>query len=401
MALKGMGLLVVVLLSFCYNLFSPKIASAATIHVTSYGAKGDGRTDDSKAFLEAWAELCGDVSANPTLVIPSGMTFLLSPLVFNGSSCKSHNLNIKLLGVITAPNTRAGWRVCIEKQFWIYFTLVKGLTIDGPGRIDGQGAAWWGEKEPTETCNRPTALHFYKCPGLRLKDTTHINSPFLHISIVNCEDVDIGNLQITAPEHSPNTDGIDISASSHIHIHDSNIQTGDDCVAINGGVFDVNVTNVLCGPGHGISIGSLGENESHDSVEQVRVQHCNITGTTNGLRIKTVPNGTGYARGIIFQDINLINVRNPIIIDQHYCNSFPNGVCPSSSAQAVQVSDVTYTNIHGSSATKEAIIFNCNEKYKCTNIRTDNVHISGGDDLAYCRNTQGEFVDTTPTVSCD
>ncbi|KAI3822419.1 hypothetical protein L1987_10009 [Smallanthus sonchifolius] len=327
MAFKGMGFLV---LSFCYILFSPKIASAATFDVTSYGAKGDGSTDDSKA------DLCGDDSADPTLVIPSGMTFLISPLVFNGSSCQSPNVNIK-------------------------------------------------------------ALHFHKCPGLRLKGTTHINSPFLHISIIGCQDVDIGNLQITAPENSPNTDGIDIGASSHINIHDSNIQTGDDCVAINGGVVDVNVTNVLCGPGHGISIGSLGEKEGHDTVEQVRVQNCNITGTRNGLRIKTVPNGTGYARGIIFQDINLINVRNPIIIDQYYCNSLEN----DPSAEAVQVSDVTYTNIHGSSETKQAIIFNCSEKYKCTNIMTNNVHITGGDDLAYCRNAQGEFIDTTPTVSCD
>ncbi|KAI7753780.1 hypothetical protein M8C21_022216, partial [Ambrosia artemisiifolia] len=257
MALKGMeislhGCLLVVLLSFCCIMFSPETASAATFDVTSYGAKGDGTTDDSQAFLQAWADLCRDHSVDPTLIIPSGLTFLLSPLVFDGSSCKSPNVNIKLLGTITAPNTLEGWKPCVERRFWIYFNNVHGLTIDGPGQIDGQGSAWWRKMEKTETCDRPTALHFNKCPGLRLKDTTHINSPFLHISIKNSQDIDIGNLQIRAPENSPNTDGIDISASSHVHIHDSNIQTGDDCVAINGGVVDVNITNVFCGPGHGI-----------------------------------------------------------------------------------------------------------------------------------------------------
>ncbi|KAK9079487.1 hypothetical protein SSX86_001159 [Deinandra increscens subsp. villosa] len=402
-----MGFSVVVLLSFCYILFSPKTASAATFDVTSYGAKGDGTTDDSQAFLQAWADLCEDTSP-PTLIIPSGLTFLISPVVFDGSSCKFSNVNIKLLGSITAPNTLEQWKDCVHRRFWIYFSKVQGLTIDGPGKIDGQGSAWWRVQETTETCDRPSALHFYRCPGLRLKGTTHINSPFLHISIDGCQDVDIENLQITAPENSPNTDGIDISDSSHVHIHDSNIQTGDDCVAINGGVVDLNVTNVHCGPGHGISIGSLGENKQHDTVEQVRVQNCNITGTKNGLRIKTVPNGTGYARGIIFQDINLVNVENPIIIDQHYCKSiissgtFENHVCPPQpSAEAVQVSDVTYMNIYGSSATKRNIIFDCSEIYNCTGIVTKNVHISGGDGLAYCKNTQGEFVDTTPSVSCD
>lgn len=37
------------------------------------------------------------------------------------------------------------------------------------------------------------------------------------------------------------------------------------------------------------SIGSLGENGGNDKVEKVRVESCNITGTQNGLRIKTVP----------------------------------------------------------------------------------------------------------------
>ncbi|MFS8005405.1 putative endo-polygalacturonase [Helianthus anomalus] len=91
-----MGFLGVVLLSFCYVLFSPETASAATFDVTSYGAKGDGSTDDSQAFLQAWADLCGDDSTYPTLIIPSGMTFLISPLTFDGSSCKSPNINIKV-----------------------------------------------------------------------------------------------------------------------------------------------------------------------------------------------------------------------------------------------------------------------------------------------------------------
>ena len=48
----------------------------------------------------------------------------------------------------------------------------------------------------------------------------------LHISINGCKDVDVGNLQIIAPGDSPNTDGIDIGRSSHVNIHNSNIQTG-------------------------------------------------------------------------------------------------------------------------------------------------------------------------------
>nr|GEW44038.1 probable polygalacturonase At3g15720 [Tanacetum cinerariifolium] len=306
-----------------------------------------------------------------------------------------------ILGNITAPTTLDGWKDCEAKQFWIYITMVQGLNIDGPGQIDGQGSTWWRNEETTVTCDRPSVVHFYLCKNLRVNGTRHINSPFLHISINNCEDVDIGHLQIIAPADSPNTDGIDVSGSSRINIHDCDIQTGDDCVAINGGVVDMNVTGVLCGPGHGISIGSLGENGSHDTVEQVRIQNCNITGTANGLRIKTAPDGTGYAKGIIFQDIYLENVQNPIIIDQHYClsSTYTNCLVPNSET-GVQVSDVTYMNIYGTSASHRAITFNCSETLKCTNIVTKNVQITGGEN-AYCKNVVGEFADTTPSVSCD
>ncbi|XP_024986475.1 probable polygalacturonase At3g15720 [Cynara cardunculus var. scolymus] len=321
--------LTIFVLSLCYIRFGPRTASSADFDVTSYGAKGDGNTDDSEAFVQAWADLRKDESPDPTLVVPSGMTFLISPVAFKGP-CNFPTIHIKLLGDLTAPKTLDGWNGCTEKQYWIHFSSVKGLMIDGPGQFDGQGSIWWGNDEAsTETCHRPSALHFHACDGLRLKGTTHINSPKLHISINGCQDVDVGDLRISAPKDSPNTDGIDINESSHVNIHDSNIQTGDDCVAINGGVYDLNVTGVFCGPGHGISIGSLGEKGGHDTVEQVRVENCNITGTQNGLRIKTVPYGTGYARGITFREIHLVNVENPIIIDQHYCSNSETAVCPS------------------------------------------------------------------------
>ncbi|KAJ0858215.1 putative endo-polygalacturonase [Helianthus annuus] len=195
-----------------------------------------------------------------------------------------------LLGSIVAPKTLYGWKGWAKNGFWLGFNSIQGLTIKGPGQINGPGLNVVGKQ----------ALHFNDCEGLRLSGTTHVDSPSLHISIVNCRNVDIGFLRILAPADSPNTDGIDLSVSSQINIHDSNIRTGDDCVAINGGIYDINVTRVNCGPGHGISIGSLGENHRHDTVEKVR-------------------GGSGYARGIVFQDIHMVNVENPIIIDQHYC----------------------------------------------------------------------------------
>lgn len=71
------------------------------------------------------------------------------------------------------------------------------------------------------------ALNFHKCDGLSLSGLTHINSARNHISINQCTGVDVSNLKIIAPDDSPNTDGIDISRSTHMNIRNSLIGTGD------------------------------------------------------------------------------------------------------------------------------------------------------------------------------
>ncbi|KAI8023037.1 putative polygalacturonase [Camellia lanceoleosa] len=92
------------------------------------------------------------------------------------------------------------------------------------------------------------ALTFNRCNNLQLRGLTHVDSADNHISITNCEVATISNIHITAPKTSPNTDGIDISNSTHIQIHDSYIGTGDDCIAMIDGCKFINITGVNCGP---------------------------------------------------------------------------------------------------------------------------------------------------------
>lgn len=68
-----------------------------------------------------------------------------------------------------------------------------------------------------------------------------------------------------------------------------------------------------------ISIGSLGKYPSLNGVNNVTVNGASLTGTQNGVRIKTISGGTGVAKGITFENIQMNNVGNPIIIDQYYC----------------------------------------------------------------------------------
>lgn len=67
------------------------------------------------------------------------------------------------------------------------------------------------------------------------------------------------------------------------------------------------------------SVGSLGKLPKELDVQGVIVKNCTLQGTTNGLRIKTYPaSDPSRASGMLFQDIIMGNVENPIIIDQSY-----------------------------------------------------------------------------------
>lgn len=96
--------------------------------------------------------------------------------------------------------------------------------------------------------------------SLRIENVSHgnihnialKNSKGFHMNIYASDSIIVSNVNITAPGNSPNTDGIHVSLSSNITITSSTIGVGDDCVSIGGGCTNISVSNVKCGPGHGI-----------------------------------------------------------------------------------------------------------------------------------------------------
>uniref|UniRef100_A0A453R1X2 endo-polygalacturonase n=1 Tax=Aegilops tauschii subsp. strangulata TaxID=200361 RepID=A0A453R1X2_AEGTS len=289
--------------------------------VLTYGAYGDGRHGDTKALSKAWAAACS--SLNPSIMlIPGGKKYLTKHLTFSGP-CKS-SITLMIEGTLVAPPKRLYW---IEDtiRHWILFRSVRGLTVTGGGTIDGNGKIWWQNSCKVNSklpCRQaPTALTFYSCTNLEVNNLELLNSQQIHISVEHCSDVRMSRLSITAPGTSPNTDGIHIAHSKDVKVMDCAIKTGDDCMSIEDGTENLHVNNIVCGPGHGISIGSLGDRNSQAQVANITIDGARLRGTTNGARIKTWQGGWGYAKNIVFQNMMMDNVQNPIIIDQNYCDS--------------------------------------------------------------------------------
>ncbi|CAH8358688.1 unnamed protein product [Eruca vesicaria subsp. sativa] len=362
------------------------------ISVTSFGAVGDGKTDDTQAFLKAWDVVCNGGN-NTKLLVPLNNTFMLKPLMFAGP-CKSSSIAFVIRGNLVAPGyTWSGGK----HPKWISFKKINGLVVSGGGTLDGRGSVWWRHEKAQ---NRPTAMHFSSCDGLKMFNLRHLNSPRNHISLSRSENITISRLNMTAPSDSPNTDGIDIANCKGVDIRDSVISTGDDCIAVNKGSSYINITGLFCGPGHGISVGSLGVNGEFATVEEVRVKNCTFTKTKNGVRIKTYQNGLGYARKITFEDITMVDSGNPIIIEQNYHNKgkFGKVSFEYSNGRGVKVSDVRYSRINGSSASDQAVTFNCNANLGCENIVMEHVNLvsatTGHEASASCINVHGSFSDS-------
>ncbi|XP_010557796.1 PREDICTED: polygalacturonase QRT2-like [Tarenaya hassleriana] len=352
---------------------APK-SSPQVFNVDDFGARANG-ADDSHAFKKAWDAACSSSTRTVFYVVPRNRVYHLKPVKFSGP-CRSQVLVFKVYGTLKASRNPSDYER--DRRHWIVFDTVHNLRVEGGGRIDGNGKIWWQKSckiNPSLPCKEaPTAVTFTACKNLMVRQIRLQNAQQMHISFQDCENVKAVGLSVASPGNSPNTDGIHVSGTKNILISDSVVRTGDDCISIVSGSENVRATGITCGPGHGISIGSLGKGNSEAYVSNVVVNKATIIGATNGVRIKTWQGGRGYAKNIVFQDVVMKNVTNPIIIDQNYCDR--DGSCPEQTS-AVQVSNVVYRNIQGTSSTPTAVKFDCSKSIPCRGVSMQNVKLRG------------------------
>ncbi|XP_050946016.1 probable polygalacturonase At1g80170 [Cucumis melo] len=329
-----MKLFVLILITSLRFLQINSSASSQTFNVLDYGAVGDGNTEDTQAFLDAWKAACksSNSKTSPIMLVPGGKSFLLQPFTLDGHDCKSTKTNIISIvidGELIAPKDRWAWKYeGKECRQWILLKHMKGLVVKGSGSINAQGNSWWDlcTNEEKVCTRRPTSLILEDSDKVHIKNLAFKDSPQMHMAIESSKYVYIKNLYIEAPGDSPNTDGIHIQRSKKVSISRSSIRTGDDCISIGDGSYRINISKIACGPGHGISIGSLGKHGDHETVEFVHVKDVTFTDTTNGFRIKTWQ------------------------------------------TSAVKISNVSYNRISGTSRSKIAVNLVCSETKPCRNI---------------------------------
>ncbi|WOK95305.1 exopolygalacturonase-like [Canna indica] len=371
-----------------------------SFNVMDYGAKADGKNDDSKAFQQAWSEAC-NATGKVKVIIPNGEYFL-NPIQFSGPCPNVQALIFQMQGTLKASTDLSKYG---DGDGWLEFGWVDHLTITGGGTFDGQGAVSW----PYNQCPKqkdckvlPTSVKFLSTNNTVVEGVTSLNSKFFHMALLNCINFKGSGITIKAPGDSPNTDGIHLESNTGVTLSGSNIGTGDDCISIGQGNTQVSISGITCGPGHGISVGSLGRYKTEKDVGSIIVRDSTFIETINGVRIKTWANSptSTKASNMTFENLTMKNVGTPILIDQTYC---PYVKCDNSTSSRVKLNDIKFKNIHGTASMAEAVVLECSKGVPCQNISLQNINLkhNGSETLkSTCLNAMAEFSGTNSLPPC-
>ncbi|XP_010511451.1 PREDICTED: polygalacturonase-like [Camelina sativa] len=373
-----------------------KSDARTSLNVLSFGAKPNGVVDSVKAFSDAWDAAC-EVADSVVIYVPKGRYLVSGEVRFEGESCKSRDITLRIDGTLIGPQD---YRLLGKRENWFSFIGVHNVTVLG-GSFDAKGSTLWSCKANGYNCPEgATTLRFMDSFNVRIKGVLSLNSQLFHIAINRCRNIKIEDVRIIAPDDSPNTDGIHIQLSTDIEVRNASIKTGDDCISIGPGTKNLMVDGITCGPGHGISIGSLAKSTEEQGVENVTVKKAVFVQTDNGLRIKSWPRySNGFVERVRFLGALMVNVSYPIVIDQNYCPG--DSSCPSQES-GIKINDVIYSGIMGTSATKIAIKMDCSERVPCTGIRMQAINLTYYGEAAKtsCINVSGKQLGLVTPSGC-
>ncbi|KAL8167787.1 hypothetical protein V2J09_009286 [Rumex salicifolius] len=378
-------------------------SGAVVVDVTEHGAKGNGQPNmegegeckNAVAFIQAWHKACENTGPAKVL-IPAG-DFVVGQVLFAGP-CKSSQIMVENKGTLLANPDLSLY----PAPEWIVFQHVENVIFTGSGVVNGQGSKNWDKndcksKGKGSCASLPTSIKLHRANNSIIDGVKSVDSMFFHMFLAVCQNVTIRGINFTAPETSPNTDGIHTSLSKDVTIYDSIIGTGDDCISIGQGSVNITVFNVKCGPGHGISVGSLGKEAEEQDVRGIHISNCTLKGTDNGARIKTWPgNVDTVADEITYDDIIMDSVKNPIIIDTNYQSK------DAKEASHVKISNIRFKNIRGTSSNDAVVTLNCSSAVPCSEVTLDTISLKGpGKAITSCLNAKVQMMGQNEGISCE
>ncbi len=324
---------------FRFSALAALCACASLLHAAAgcnprdFGAKGDGATKDTAAIQKA-IDACA-AQGGGTVHLTAG-TYLSAPIVLKSNI----DLHLDQGATLFGSPDHADYPAITEFRLPSAQSLVsaanaENISITGEGTIDGNGESWWQMARTVHDAGvmgnhpRPRLVVFDHCKHIRLEGVTFQNSPSWQIVPYYSDDIVMRNIKVLAPQHSPNTDAIDPFSSSNVRIEHVLADVGDDDIAIKSGAInslggdepsrDIVITDCTFLHGHGLSIGSEIAGGAHNIV----AERIHFEGTDNGIRVKANRDRGNDVSNLVFRDITMKDVKNPLVISEYYPKILP------------------------------------------------------------------------------
>ncbi|MGM9937916.1 MAG: glycoside hydrolase family 28 protein [Candidatus Ornithomonoglobus sp.] len=292
---------------------------------------------------------------------------------------------------------------CYNYSPLIYANNCENISVTGRGTLIGNGQSWWHWKKlqqaaaeelcyselngvppekriyGTETAAlRPSFIQTINCKNVLLEDFTIKDGPQWTIHPVYCENVTVRKVHVST--HGPNTDGLNPDSCRNVLIENCIFETGDDCIAINSGLNEdgwradrpcenIEIRNCVMNGGHGaVVIGSA----MSGGVRNVYAHDCKISGTMQGIRLKSMRGRGGYVDNVKFEDMEINDVTEQAIqINMFYEFST---VMPKTDTPS-DFRNIEIRNIRGKGA-KTGIQIKGLPEHKLKNITLENIDLA-------------------------
>ena len=318
---------------------------SVTLNVRSFGARGDGISDDTLAIQTAICVCPRD----GRVLVPAGC-YQVTSLFLKSHVRLEIAENAQLCGTKDAdrlPVLPGRTESYDEKSEYLlgsfegnpisqYASMLTAVSVEdcivyGRGTLNGNAdfTDWWDMRrwKTDFTAARPNMIFWSHSRDMLLAGLKVTNSPMWTLHPYYSSRVDIMAVTVENPWNSHNTDGLDPESCDGMNILGVRFSLGDDCIAIKSGKIymgrkykkpseNILIAHCLMERGHGaVTIGS----ENAGGVRQIRVEKCLFRDTDRGLRIKS---RRGRGKDSVLKDISFAQIRMEHVLTPFVLNCF-------------------------------------------------------------------------------